>query len=45
MIHMLDLTENKIRSIDSEAFAGLEGLLYLNISRSHLTAIDDPRTD
>jgi hypothetical protein len=38
----LELEDNDLQTIDSEAFAGLEGLLYLKISKSFLTAVDDP---
>lgn len=41
---MLELDDNDLRSIDNEAFAGLEGLLYLKISKSLLTAVEDPST-
>ena len=39
---MLEIDDNDLRTIDGEAFAGLEGLLYLKISKSSLTAVEDP---
>jgi hypothetical protein len=45
MIHLIDLVDNPLRYIDSEAFSGLEGLLYLRISRNFLAAFDTPSTN
>jgi len=42
MIHTLFLVDNRIRSIDDDAFRGLDGLLYLKISRNFLTAVEAP---
>ena len=37
---MLDLVDNKIISIDEDAFNRLDGLLLLRISKNFLTAAD-----